>query len=98
MYEFAGAIGIEPLRLFALNLRQFFALVKGFRRERALQESYHRKIFGLIAMVNRDPKKPAPNIDKIWPIPILDRVFDIEEDEEPITDIKTKLMKAWRLN
>lgn len=92
-------MGIDPQRLFSYNLRQFLAIVKGFRREKAMQESYYRNIYAVLVMANRDPKKPAPVITNYWPIPILDEAMtaDIEETENN-TDIKAKLLRAWRLN
>jgi hypothetical protein len=99
LYEFAGAIGIEPLRLFSYNLRQFFSIVRGFRRQKAIEENNWRKIYGLLVMINRDPKKPTPNILTHWSIPELDSVYleDEGEDEEDKTDIKENLLKVWKL-
>jgi hypothetical protein len=102
LYEFAGAMGLDPLRLFSYNLRQFFSIVKGFRRQKAIEENYWRRIYGLMVMVNRDPKKPMPKIEDSWYIPIIDdETFnDLDENQNEMSnfEIKDKLLKAWRLN
>lgn len=75
------------------------SIVKGFRKQKAIEENSWRKIYGLLVMINRDPKKPIPQIEKQWSIPIIDNMFVAEnENIAENTDIKGKLLKAWRLN
>jgi hypothetical protein len=90
-------MGLDPLRLFSLSLRQFFAYVRGWRREKAEREAQLRNIYGVLVMANRDTKKAVPVIEKMWPIPILDNV-EVEEREQIDTrGKKEQLLKAWRI-
>lgn len=101
MYEFAGAIGIEPTRLFAYNLKQFFAIARGFRDQNAKNENHFRRIYAVLTMAYRDPKKPQPNILNLWPIHPIDSQFQQEEEETDEYRPKSKkqeLLKKWRLN
>lgn len=95
-------MGLDPLRLFSFNLRQFFAIVKGFRKQKAIEENQWRRIYSLMVMVNRDSKKPMPKIEDSWYIPMIDdeRFENEYENESEMSnfEIKDKLLKAWRLN
>ena len=51
-----------------------------------------------MVMINRDPKKPIPKIEKQWSIPIIDDLFvEHDENEAKNTDIKGELLNAWKL-
>jgi hypothetical protein len=96
----AGALGIDPMRLFSFTFREFLNYAKGVRRREAREENHFRRIAWLIAKANEDPKNKLPQYYDFWSIPQIDG--DIREINQMTADEakarKQKLLKAWLPN
>lgn len=89
-------MGVEPIALLRLNIAQFFAVVRGFRDRKAMEENHFRRLYYLLYSVHRDPKKAVVPAYELWPIPEMDAgVIPSEEKLEEQEFIKSELMKLW---
>jgi len=82
-----------------MTLKEFYHFSKGFREQKAREENHIRRLNYTLASAYRDPKKPFPNIYDYWPIPEIDpireEIIGVYQDPKAV---KSKLLKAWRLN
>lgn len=64
-----------------MTWREYVLTLRGFANRRSHDFEHTRAIVYYQLMVNRDPKKPFPSMEKFWPLR-TDDTEGIESDEE----------------
>jgi len=74
-------MGFKAQDYYRMTWREYLLTVRGFSKKRSHDFEHTRAIVYNILAVNRDPKKPFPAIEKLWPLP-TDDIESMEEEKE----------------